>query len=77
MTRLEAMAIYCSLNSKASGVISKIIAWDELTTIKENAKKLKMSKESAFCLAKKYGLQYRRSYKTRTPTLHAPQEQSI
>lgn len=73
MTRLEAMALYCGLNSKAATVIGQLIYWDEQKTVKENARDLKISKQNSVELAKRYGLSYKRTYKTRSPFLQAPQ----
>lgn len=58
------MILYCGLNSKASTVIHQLIYWDEKRTVRENAKDLKMSKQNALELAKRYGLKYKRSYQT-------------
>lgn len=63
MTRQEATALYCAINSKASKVISQLIRWDETKTIGENAEALGISNSNSVCLAVRYGLAYKRSRK--------------
>lgn len=63
MTRMEAMVMYCALNSKASSSVIKLMRWDETKTVLENAKILRISPQNAVCLSKRYSLDYKRSRK--------------
>ena len=67
MLRKKAIEVFFKVSEKSNETISDLMAWNPRKTVRENAEKLEISKESAKSLATRYDLKFKRVYDKRLP----------
>ena len=67
MLRKKAIEVFFKVSEKSNETISDLMAWNPRKTVRENAEKLEISKESAKSLATRYDLGFKRVYEKRLP----------
>ena len=67
MLKSKAIELFFKVSEKSYETIMDLMAWNPNKTVRENAKKLEISKEAAKSLATRYQLKFKRVYDKRLP----------